>query len=81
MTTFLSLLSVETIDSNTCVIISSENEKIIFDVGEGTQRLCVEHKFRLSKISKIFITRLSPNTICGIPGLITKSFEYNIPLN
>ena len=69
MAIFLSLLSVETIDSNTCVVISTENEKLIFDIGEGTQRLCVEHKFRLSKVSKMFITRLNPNTIGGIPGL------------
>ena len=62
----------ETLDSEACLYISTENENILFDVGEGTQRLCVEHRMRLSKLSKIFLTRVNPNTIGGIPG---KSFH------
>ena len=68
MTTYVSTLSVETIDSDACLCVSTENENVLFDVGEGTQRLCVEHKVRLSKLTKIFITRIMPNTLFGIPG-------------
>ena len=38
-------------------------------VGEGTQRLCFEHKVRLGKIEAIQLTRCEPLTVGGLAGL------------
>lgn len=40
-----------------------------FTEGEGTQRLCFEHKVRLGKIDAIFLTRNDSSVMGGLPGL------------
>lgn len=55
-------------DSTACVVVVTENNRIIFDVGEGSQRLCVEHGIRLGKVNGIFISRCHLDTIGGLPG-------------
>lgn len=40
----------------------------MFNVGEGTQRLCMEHGVRLAKTEHIFFTNLSSDTLGGVPG-------------
>lgn len=64
------LLSTRCVDSYPCVVVVTENNRILFDVGEGTQRLCVEHGVKLSKMNDVFITRLSPECIGGLSGEI-----------
>jgi ribonuclease BN (tRNA processing enzyme) len=44
--------------------------RILFDAGEGVQRMCVEHKVRLSKTDKICFTQISAHTVAGAPGTI-----------
>ena len=67
--TSIQLLSVDSIDGSPCVVVSTENAKIMFDIGEGTQRLCIEHKVRLTRMDGLFLTRLCPETVCGLPGM------------
>eukprot|EP01041_Mallomonas_annulata_P010212 gene10211-21289_t len=69
MTAFIQILCVETYDSSSCVVFDTDNRRLIFNVGEGTQRLCIEHKVRLGKISNICLTELSPETVSGLPGM------------
>lgn len=68
--TSVSILSCNGIDSCAVIALCSDTENFLFDCGEGTQRLCVEKKFRLSKLSKVFLTRVEPETTGGLPGLI-----------
>lgn len=42
--------------------------RFMFNVGEGTQRLCMEHGMRLSKTEHVFFTGLSSDTLGGVPG-------------
>ncbi|CAN0399139.1 unnamed protein product, partial [Hapterophycus canaliculatus] len=42
--------------------------RFLFNVGEGTQRLCTEHRIRLSKAEHAFFTNLSTDTLGGLPG-------------
>lgn len=70
MAPYVQLLSVATPGSSPSVLIGTDHERYLFQVGEGTQRLCTEHKVRLSKIDQIFITHYSADTIGGLPGMI-----------
>lgn len=63
MTTYLQILSLDTVDSSPSIVIATETGRLLFDSGEGIQRLCVEHKTRISKLDGIFLTRLCPETI------------------
>lgn len=66
---YLQILSVESLDGSPTIVLWTENRRIIFDIGEGVQRLCVEHRVRLVKLDSIFLTRLVPETNAGLPGL------------
>jgi ribonuclease Z len=44
--------------------------RILFDAGEGAQRLCVEHRVRLLKVDSICLTKVCPSTCSGLPGLV-----------
>jgi ribonuclease BN (tRNA processing enzyme) len=39
-------------------------------IGEGAQRMATEHKMRLSRCQCILITRISHETIGGLPGML-----------
>lgn len=69
MSTVLQIISVDHVDSSPSLLLITENNRYLFDAGEGTQRLAVEHRIRLGKLQSIFITRLHPNHIGGIPGM------------
>ena len=69
MTTYLQLLSLDTVSSSPSVIVATENSRFLFDSGEGIQRLCVEHRARIAKLEGVFLTALCPETIAGLPGL------------
>jgi hypothetical protein len=43
-------------------------QRYLINVGEGTQRLCSEHRVRLHKVRHIFLTRLSNDTLGGLGG-------------
>lgn len=42
--------------------------RFLFNVGEGTQRLCMEHGIRVTKTEHLFFTHLSSDTLGGLPG-------------
>ena len=41
---------------------------VMFDCSEGTQRLCIEHKQRVSRLDMICLTQIAPHTVFGLPG-------------
>lgn len=43
--------------------------RILINVGDGTQRLCQDHRIKLASISTIVITSLAPHNISGFPGI------------
>lgn len=52
--------------------------RFLFNVRDGTQRLCSEHAIRLSRVKAIFISRLSPHTLGGLPGIIICSWFHSL---
>jgi ribonuclease Z len=68
MSFFVQLLCTEAIDSTACVVIGTDSYRIIVNCGEGVQRLCVEHKIRLGKVSHVLTTNAGPQYSFGLPG-------------
>ncbi|XP_039143394.1 tRNAse Z TRZ4, mitochondrial-like isoform X3 [Dioscorea cayenensis subsp. rotundata] len=60
----------DTQDTSPSVLLFFDNQRFIFNAGEGLQRFCTEHKIKLSKIDHIFLTRVSSETAGGLPGLL-----------
>jgi ribonuclease Z len=67
---FIQVLGTDTGDSFPSVLAFFDRVRYLFNVGEGVQRYCTEHKVRLRKVREIFLTRLSPRTVGGLPGLL-----------
>ncbi|KAI8883211.1 hypothetical protein K501DRAFT_219648 [Backusella circina FSU 941] len=52
------------------LVVHYDTQRYMFNCREGTQRLCVQEKVRLGKLSNIFLTRLSWDCIGGLPGML-----------
>jgi ribonuclease Z len=68
--TYVQVVAVDCAFHSVCVVIGTENNRFLFEVGEGTQRLVIEHKVRISKIGGIFLTSSSPISLGGLPGMM-----------
>ena len=55
--------------------------RFLFNVRDGTQRLCSEHAIRLSRVKAIFISRISPHTLGGLPGTLINSYSLGMLLS
>ncbi|EFJ44962.1 hypothetical protein VOLCADRAFT_118548, partial [Volvox carteri f. nagariensis] len=51
------------------VLLFFNNERYLFNAGEGIQRLFREHKIKISQINAYFITRITTETLGGLPGM------------
>nr|XP_048336223.1 tRNAse Z TRZ4, mitochondrial-like isoform X12 [Ziziphus jujuba var. spinosa] len=57
----------DTQDTSPSVLLFFDNQRFIFNAGEGLQRFCTEHKTKLSKIDHIFFSRVCSETAGGLP--------------
>ncbi|XP_042014427.1 tRNAse Z TRZ4, mitochondrial-like [Salvia splendens] len=60
----------DTQDTSPAVLLFLQQQRFIFNAGEGLQRFCTEHKITLSKIDHIFLSRVCSETAGGLPGLL-----------
>ncbi len=56
--------------NHTAILLSWENENILIDCGEGTQRQFRKARLNPMKITKILITHWHGDHVLGIPGLL-----------
>jgi ribonuclease Z len=52
------------------VLLFFDRRRYLFNVGEGFQRFCVEHKVKMTKVSSVLSTRATTHTLGGLPGLL-----------
>ncbi|KAG2217086.1 hypothetical protein INT45_004075 [Circinella minor] len=52
------------------IIVHYDSQRYMFNCREGTQRLCVEERVRLSKLRDIYLTRVAWDNIGGMPGML-----------
>ncbi|KAJ3694530.1 hypothetical protein LUZ60_010010 [Juncus effusus] len=60
----------DTQDTSPSILLFFDQQRFLFNAGEGLQRFCSEHKIKLSKIDHIFLSRVCSETAGGIPGLL-----------
>ena len=59
--------------------VSTTHKKYLFNCGEGTQRLCYEHRHRLTKLEHIFITTPTWENLGGLPGIALTVQDTGVP--
>nr|CCA16756.1 PREDICTED: similar to AGAP009743PA putative [Albugo laibachii Nc14] len=64
------VLSTESMELSPTLVVSTDKERFMFNVGDGIQRMCMEHRIRLSKLRHIFLTQLTVKEVGGLPGMI-----------
>jgi ribonuclease Z len=52
------------------VLLFFDRKRYLFNVGEGFQRFCVEHKIKMTKVSSVLSTRSTTHTLGGLPGML-----------
>jgi ribonuclease Z len=66
----LQVLAVDCEYHSSCLVITTEKYRFLVDIGEGTQRLAIEHKVRLGKIAGILLTSGQTCSVGGLPGML-----------
>lgn len=61
-------LGTDTGDSAPSALPFFDHHRFLFNVGEGFQRFCVQHRIRMSRTSGIFATRSNTQGLGGLPG-------------
>lgn len=61
-------LGTDTGDSAPSALLFFDHHRFLFNVGEGFQRFCIQHKIRMSRTSGIFATRSNTQGLGGLPG-------------
>lgn len=76
--TVLHVLSTRTSDSSPSVMLTADRERIVFNAGEGWQRLCVEQGVRVSKCDTMCLTHISSDAVGGLPGYLLTAADAGL---
>ncbi|GAB4820364.1 hypothetical protein N2152v2_007410 [Parachlorella kessleri] len=52
------------------VLLFFDRQRYLFNVGEGFQRFCVDHKVKLAKVGTVLMTRVTTEASGGLPGML-----------
>lgn len=65
------LLGTSTGDSNRSVLLFFDDQRYLFECGDGTQRICTEYGVSIAteKLRRIFVSRMDPSSVGGVLGL------------
>ena len=70
MKIYLQVLGTGTKDLGPSLLVFFDDQRYLFECGEGVQRFCTEEKIRLIKLRSVFLSRTDWDCFGGIPGLI-----------
>ena len=63
------------------VLVFTDAERYVFNVGEGFQRFCVERRLRLSRLaSDVFLTRIDSSACGGLVGMLLTMSDQRMAL-
>eukprot|EP00756_Hemistasia_phaeocysticola_P061519 Hpha_TRINITY_DN4993_c0_g1::TRINITY_DN4993_c0_g1_i1::g.51314::m.51314/K00784/rnz; ribonuclease Z len=57
------------------IMVANEQQRFFFNCPEGTQRFCNEAKVKMTRTQAFFLTRLHPDTLLGMPGMLLTIHE------
>lgn len=66
-------------DSSPSLVVSTTNNKYIFNCGEGLQRFCMEHRQRIVRCDGLFFTRICSETLGGLAGMLLTLADQGRP--
>jgi ribonuclease Z len=58
------------LQSRPSFLMTFEQNRYLFNVPEGFQRFCFSHGVKLQRISSIFLSKLQPGELAGLPGIL-----------
>ena len=64
------VLSTGAMGTGVAVVLRADRERMLFDVPDGTQRLCVERGVRMTRFKRIFLTSLRASSVGGLGGML-----------
>lgn len=68
----------DTGETTPSVLLFFDAYRYVFNVGEGFQRYCFQHRLKLGKLNDVFLTRMSTEAAGGVPGLLITLSEFGI---
>ena len=63
-------LGCDTGDTLPSVLLFFDNERYLFNIGEGFQKFTLENKIKSAKLDGIFLTRTTTEAAGGLPGML-----------
>ena len=65
---YLQVLGTGSTELSPTILLFTDTHRYLFNCGESLQRVCGEHKVRLSRVRDIFVTRCTWENLGGLPG-------------
>ena len=65
---YLQVLGTGSSELSPTILLFTDSHRYLFNCGESLQRVCGEHKVRLSRVRDIFLTRCTWENLGGLPG-------------
>jgi ribonuclease BN (tRNA processing enzyme) len=62
------VLNVDNSTASPSVLLVLDNKRYLFNAGEGIQRHFIEYKQKMRQITSVMATRVSTDTLAGLPG-------------
>lgn len=66
---YLKVLGTGGSDTPPCVYLFTDSQRYMFNCGDNTERFCLEHRLRVSRLRNVFLTRTHWDCVGGLPGL------------
>ncbi|QDZ24929.1 metallohydrolase/oxidoreductase [Chloropicon primus] len=63
-------LGCDTLDTLPSVLLFFDNERYLFNIGEGFQKFSLENRIKAARIDGIFLTRTTTEAAGGLPGTL-----------
>ena len=74
----MDVLSTWSSDSAPSLLFTADTERLVINVPEGWQRLCVEQKIKIGKVDAVCLTHLGPSAVGGLPGYQLTAYDAGL---